>query len=62
MNSETAYEILDTVPVKDPRDAAEKFGTALALDKGYAFRVVIVNEAVVDLVADDNRAIRFTSK
>lgn len=57
--SPASYTVLDTQIVADPRKAATWFSTMLAADKGVSSRLVSVGRGAVDVVADDNRAVRF---
>lgn len=56
-----AYILLDTLAVADPAGEATAFQTLLALEKGYTSKIVHVGKAI-DVVASDNRAIRFIQK
>lgn len=56
--TEPTYTILATNKVVNPAKAAVSFQILLATEKGYSSRVVQVGHAV-DVVASDNRAIRF---
>lgn len=63
MNAATnnaSYTILDTHAVKNPMRSARLMGAFLAEQKGYSSRIVEVRRGIVDMVASDNRAIRFT--
>lgn len=53
-----SYTVLDTQRVSKPRKSALLFGACLAADKGYSSRLVRVPGGW-DVVASDNRAIRF---
>lgn len=53
-----SYTILDTIHTSNPPKSARLFGATLAADKGYSSRVVKISGGY-DLVASDNRAIRF---
>jgi len=54
-----AYEILETKGVTDPQRAALYFSTILAADRGVPSRIEKIGRRTFDVVADDNRAIRF---
>lgn len=56
--TEPIYTLLATNPVTDPAKSAASFQILLATEKGYSSRIVKVGNAV-DVVASDNRAIRF---
>ena len=53
------YKILVSHDVADPAKTAMWFSTMLAADKGVGSKLVKVNRRTVDVVADDNRAVRF---
>ena len=53
-----AYILLDTHPVADPAKSAVSFQIMLATEKGYTSKIVKAGKAI-DVVASDNRAIRF---
>lgn len=57
-----SYTILETKLVCDPKSDAELFGSFLAADRGYSSRIVRINAITYDLVASDNRAIRFVNQ
>ena len=56
--SNATYTILDTHPVTDPAKSAVSFQIMLATERGYTSKIVKAGEAI-DVVASDNRAIRF---
>lgn len=56
------YQILDTVKTSDLRADALKFSACLGADRGYSSELVDVDEKIIDVVASDNRAIRFVLK
>jgi hypothetical protein len=59
--TDALYTVLDTHRVPDARREALTFSACLAADKGYSSRIVRVTGGW-DVVASDNRAIRFLSR
>ena len=55
----TSHTVLETHKVSDPQKAATWFSTMLAADKGVPSRLVKIGRRTVDVVADDDRAVRF---
>ena len=55
-----SYTLLDTITVPNPLKSAQIFAACLAADKGYSSRLVKVARGIVDVVASDGRAIRYT--
>lgn len=54
------YTILETISVPNPLKSAQIFAACLGADKGYSSTIVKVARGIVDVVASDNRAIRYT--
>jgi len=55
------YTVLDTQITTSPRRDAQTFGACLAADRHVGSTLVRIDGRTWDCVADDNRAIRFTS-
>lgn len=57
----TDYTLLATHAVSDPAKMAVSFQVMLATEKGYTSTIVRTGKAI-DVVASDNRAVRFVKK